>query len=88
MQKYILYFLLGMNLLLFLLMAIDKIKAINKSWRIKEATLLTFGLFGGSVGLLLGMILFRHKIRKIKFLLLTPLFIILHGILIYLLMYR
>lgn len=88
MLKYIIYLVIGINILTFVLMAVDKIKAIKKSWRIKEITLLTLAFLWGSIGLLSGMIVFRHKIRKIKFVILTPLFIILHGGLIYLLIYR
>ena len=46
----------------FLYMA-DKQKAKRHAWRIKESTLLFFGLFGGAAGALLGMLAFRHKTR-------------------------
>ncbi len=70
------------NILSLILMIIDKILAIKNKQRISEFHLLTITLFGGSIGTLLGMILVRHKIRKLKFLLLVPLSLILH-ILIY-----
>lgn len=41
----------------------DKSKAVKGKWRIKEATLLSFGFFGGAIGALLGMKLFRHKTK-------------------------
>lgn len=59
-----------------LLMGIDKILAIKKKRRISEHTLITISFFGGSIGTLLGMLIFRHKIRKPKFYILIPLFII------------
>ena len=55
------------NLADFILFGIDKWKAVHGKWRIPEATLLGVACIGGSVGALLGMLLFRHKIRKPKF---------------------
>ena len=43
---------------------IDKFKAMNKSWRIPEKHLLILTLCGGSIGAILGMILFNHKVKK------------------------
>lgn len=48
----------------FLLMLIDKRRAIKSRWRIPEKTLLLFALLGGSFGVLLGMKLARHKTKK------------------------
>lgn len=45
-------------------MGIDKLSAILNKHRIREATLLTLSLLGGSLGGFLGMFIFRHKIRK------------------------
>lgn len=45
-------------------MGIDKLSAIFNKHRIREATLLTLSLLGGSLGGFLGMFIFRHKIRK------------------------
>lgn len=41
----------------------DKKKAIKHRMRIPEATLLGLGFFGGAVGALAGMSLFRHKTK-------------------------
>ena len=81
-MKIINIYLIIINILCLILIIIDKILAIKKKQRISEFHLLTITLFGGSIGTLLGMILVRHKIRKLKFLLLVPLSLILH-ILIY-----
>ncbi|MBQ2910106.1 MAG: DUF1294 domain-containing protein [Bacilli bacterium] len=76
-------YLIVLNIITFLIMGIDKYLAIKKKYRISEFHLLTLTLFGGSVGSLLGMIIFRHKTKKMKFLIIIPLSIIIH-ILIYL----
>ena len=47
---------------LFMYMA-DKSKAKKKEWRTKESALLGVGFFGGAVGALAGMKLFRHKTK-------------------------
>ncbi|NEW61766.1 DUF1294 domain-containing protein [Granulicatella sp. zg-ZJ] len=52
------------NLFVFLLMGIDKYKAVYKKYRISEKILLLLFLFGGGIGGLSGMIMFHHKIRK------------------------
>ena len=66
-------YLLTINIAAFLLMCIDKITAIIKKQRISEKTLLLTSIIGGAIGILLGMIVFRHKIRKTKFLIIVPL---------------
>ena len=76
-------YLIILNIITFLIMGIDKYLAIKKKYRISEFHLLTLTRFGGSVGSLLGMIIFRHKTKKMKFLIIIPLSIIIH-ILIYL----
>lgn len=62
--KYIGIYLLGINLAGFLSMALDKSKARRSVWRIPEATLFLFAFFGGTLGSLLGMHVFRHKTQK------------------------
>ena len=51
----------------FILMLIDKRRAIKNLWRIPERTLLLVALAGGCLGALLGMRLFRHKTKKTVF---------------------
>ena len=62
-----LYILLGlivvMGLVTFIDYGIDKGKAKRGAWRISEAALLTLSIFGGSVGGILAMLIFRHKTK-------------------------
>ena len=51
------------SLVAFAFFGIDKHKAQKKRFRIRESVLLALGFFGGAVGALLGMNLFRHKTR-------------------------
>lgn len=69
-------YLLGINLLAFIICYIDKRKAIKKKHRISEATLLFISFIGGAFGFTLSMFIFHHKTRKNKFIILEPIFII------------
>ena len=60
---------LTINVAAWVLMGIDKRAAQYGRARIPEKTLLTVALFGGSVGCLVGMVMFRHKTIKKSFLL-------------------
>ena len=61
------YYLLLINIVTFLVFAIDKRRAVKRKWRIPEKTLLGLSLIGGSAGGLIAMYYFRHKIRKPAF---------------------
>lgn len=71
-----------MSLLAFLLFGWDKLMAKAGRTRIPEAALLGAALLGGGAGALLGMLLFRHKIRKAPFSILIPLFFLLQAALL------
>lgn len=71
-MQYLLIYLLILNAAGFLLMLIDKKKAQLGSWRIRESTLMTVAVLGGSIGSLTGMKLFRHKTKHLKFTLGIP----------------
>ena len=51
----------------FLLFGFDKRSATRGGYRISEFVLLLLSFLGGSVGSLLGMLVFRHKISKTFF---------------------
>jgi uncharacterized membrane protein YsdA (DUF1294 family) len=68
-----LLYLIIINASAFFLMLADKQKARHGAWRIPEATLMWTAILGGSIGALLGMYLFRHKTRHLKFILGIPL---------------
>ncbi len=51
------------SLIAFFSYAADKRKAKKKRFRTRETFLLGLGFFGGAVGALLGMNLFRHKTK-------------------------
>lgn len=60
-------YLIGVNIAGVMLMAIDKGRAITRRWRIKEKNLFLIAIIGGSLGCMIGMQLFRHKTKHVKF---------------------
>ena len=62
-MKYLLIYLIVINVAAFLAMMTDKHKARRDKWRISEKSLFMLALAGGSVGSILGMKLFHHKTR-------------------------
>ena len=76
MQKILIAYLLCMNLALFITMGADKRAAQRGARRTPEATLLSLAVLGGSLGGLFGMLVFRHKTRKIAFYLGLPLILL------------
>jgi len=69
--SYIEIYIFFINLITFIIYSIDKFRAIIKAShnRISENTLLLLALFGGIIGAIISMIFFRHKIKKLSFIL-------------------
>jgi len=63
----------GINLLLFIMMGVDKRKAVRNRFRIPERSLFAAAFLGGGFGGFVGMQIFRHKSRK-------PLFWFVYGL--------
>ena len=76
-------YLIGINVLTFLIYGVDKWKAKRNKWRIPEDTLIWLAVAGGSVGALLGMHLFRHKTKHWKFLIGIPVILLVQVGLLY-----
>ena len=65
------------NFVLFLTMAVDKSKAKRSKRRVPEATLFLMALLGGSIGGIAGMYCFRHKTKHMSFVIGFPAILIL-----------
>ncbi|AZA55159.1 DUF1294 domain-containing protein [Chryseobacterium sp. G0201] len=77
------YLLLIVNLITLSVFALDKWKAVKHQRRISENTLLFITFLCGTIGSLLGMLIFRHKVSKKSFLLKFGLVVVIQIILIY-----
>ncbi len=75
-MTYLLIYLSIISVFAFIITVFDKVRAMRGGWRVKEATLVFVSALGGSVVMLLTMLLIRHKIRKKKFMVGIPLIIV------------
>lgn len=64
------------NIIGFIICFIDKRRASKNKFRVKEKNLLLICALGGCLGFYIGMYVFHHKTRKIKFQFLVPILII------------
>ena len=78
-------YLIAVNICTFLVYGIDKQKARSGRWRIPESRLLLLAAVGGSLGAWMGMYVFHHKTRKVKFYLGIPLILVIQCTLIFIL---
>lgn len=67
-NEFFYYLILGLsisaNLISFSLTIFDKKRSIKNKRRVPEGALFLFAIYGGSLGVILGMLLARHKTRK------------------------
>ena len=84
---YIVSYLIIINLIGFVIMGIDKLKAKKRAWRIPESTLFVVALIGGSLGTTVGMHVFRHKTRHWYFLYGMPTILVIQIAIVVVLIY-
>ena len=63
------------NIIVFAIYGIDKNNARKNKRRVPEKTLIGMAFFGGGIGAFLGMRIFQHKTRVLKFKILIPLLV-------------
>lgn len=80
---YFMLYILGINLLGFILMKLDKSYAIKNKYRISEKTFFIISALLGSVGVYIGMYTFRHKTKHINFTVMVPVLFILNIFTVY-----
>lgn len=67
MMKFLILYLVAINLYGIYIMHSDKEKAKKGQWRISESKLFIVALIFGSLGVMIGMKKFRHKTQHRKF---------------------
>ena len=67
MSELIAYYIVGINVIVFIIYGIDKLEAKKGKWRIPESTLLLLAIFGGSIGAWFGIKVWHHKTLHKKF---------------------
>ena len=82
MRTVLITYIIVINLIGFILMGIDKRRAIHNRWRISERTLFLIALLFGCVGVQIGMYVFHHKTRHPSFRIGLPVILALQLVLI------
>lgn len=75
-MKYIVAYIVIVNIAAFCLYGIDKSAAIKQKQRIPNRVLLLSAVIGGSLGALAGMYMFRHKTKKWYYTVTVPVLLI------------
>ena len=81
--EYLQIYLVAINLITFIVYGADKHAAIKGRTRTRVATLLGLAFIGGSLGAFFGMGVFRHKTKKLQFIIGVPFMLIIHVLLIW-----
>ena len=79
---FIILYVAAVNVISFIVMGVDKRRAVKRAFRVPESTLFVLAIIGGSIGSIAGMHLFHHKTRHWYFLYGMPVILALQIILI------
>lgn len=81
---FVTYYLIAINIITFIIFALDKRAAIKGEWRAKEQSLHFWAMIGGSFGAIFACFLLRHKIRKSGFMFIIYFFAIIQIFILFL----
>ena len=82
-EMVIIWYFIILNIITFILMGVDKRKAIKHQWRISEKTLWITAIIGGSIGAIIGMRFFKHKTKHQLFTVGMPLILVVQVVLLF-----
>ncbi len=82
-MKYLIFYIIIINFISLLIYGIDKWLAKKNKYRVSERILFILSFFGGALGALLGMLLFRHKTKKIYFYIWNIIMLVMWSYIIY-----
>lgn len=82
-MKFIFIYLVLVNLFAIYVMYVDKKRSRKGHWRVPEKNLFIIAAVFGSLGILVGMRLFHHKTRHLKFVYGIPAILIIQLYLLY-----
>ncbi len=83
MPEWLIVYLAAVNLTGFTVCGADKRAAVKHKRRIRERTLLLLAFAGGALGVWLSMLVFHHKTKKLKFMVLVPLALVAQAAAVY-----
>ncbi len=84
MNEFFIVFFATLNILSFIYFGLDKRKAKKNQHRVSEKSLLIMTVFGGTIGSILGMLIFNHKTNKRSFILKIFAVIVIQILILYL----
>ncbi|QDP84846.1 DUF1294 domain-containing protein [Chryseobacterium sp. SNU WT5] len=84
MNEFSIAFLTTINIGSFIYFGLDKRKAVKHQHLIPETSLLIMTFFGGTIGSILGMLIFKHKTNKKSFIFKMLTVIVIQILIIYL----
>jgi uncharacterized membrane protein YsdA (DUF1294 family) len=87
-MKFILYYIIAINLYGIFVMYSDKKKSQKGKWRTPEKTIFTIAFAFGALGIFMGMRLFRHKTKHKKFVIGIPLILIVELLIFFTYIYK
>ncbi len=73
----------AVNLISFAVCGADKRAAVKHNRRVRERTLFLLAFAGGALGVWLAMLVFHHKTKKLKFMVIVPLALIAQAAAVY-----
>ncbi len=71
------------NVISFIIMGIDKLKATKGMFRVSEKAIFIFAVVFGALGVYFGMYIFKHKTKKIKFYVTIPILMLVQLSILY-----
>lgn len=80
--EFLIFYLVLISLVSVVVTVWDKLTAIANKRRVPERTLMILSAIGGSVAMLITMLIIRHKTRKHKFMIGIPAIILLQLVLV------
>ncbi len=81
MKTFLITYIIIINLVGLIIMGVDKRRAKRQQWRIPEKTIFAIAIVFGSIGVLVGMYLFHHKTKKLRFAIGIPVILIIQLLL-------
>ena len=87
-MKFVLCYLIFINLLSVIVCILDKNKAKKGKWRVSEKTLFGLSVIGGSVAMYFTMKAIRHKTHHKRFMIGLPIIIVLQSAIMIYVFYR
>lgn len=80
---FLLYYYLIINLIVFVIMFLDKKRAVQNKWRVSEKIFFILSFLGGFLGEITAMYTLHHKNKKLKFYFVFVSALLLHSYFLY-----